>query len=250
MVIPFGLANVPSGFMRTMHRILGPYKMFPIGYLDDVLIFSCGLAKHKMHVDTILLAIREAHLHLNERKCVFEATEMSFVGFKVNSSEIHAEGREIAAINDWLVLASTALLRSFLGLAGYYRKSVHKFAHCTTQLYAFTADNSIFRWLWKHQAEFDDICRALVLAPVLALRDPERYYITCTDSSDIAFGGVLAQKQPWGPEGWLVECPLGIFSRKLNDIKARYAAYDHELLAIHDSLMHWERYLSNRTMSV
>jgi len=52
--------------MRAIHRILGPYKMFAIVYLDVVLIFSCSLAEHMMHVDTILLAIREAHLRLNE----------------------------------------------------------------------------------------------------------------------------------------------------------------------------------------
>jgi len=71
-----------------------------------------------MHVDTILLAIRAAQLRLNERKCEFGATETSFVGFKVNSGGIHMEDRKIAAINDWLVPASTAQLWSFLELAG------------------------------------------------------------------------------------------------------------------------------------
>jgi len=65
-VNPFGLANAPSAFMGTMHRILGLYKKFAIVYLDDVLIFSSSLAEHKMHVDTILLAIMAAHLGLNE----------------------------------------------------------------------------------------------------------------------------------------------------------------------------------------
>ena len=143
-VITFGLANAPSAFMRTMHRILGLYKKFAIVFLDDVLIFSCSLAEHKMHVNTILLAIRAARLRLNERKCVFGATETSFVGFKVNSGGIHTEDRKIAAINDWSLPASTAQLRSFLGLAGYYRKFVHKFAHQTTQLYASTADKTTF----------------------------------------------------------------------------------------------------------
>jgi transposase InsO family protein len=102
----------------------------------------------------------------------------------------------------------------------------------------------------KHQAEFDDIRRALASAPVLALRDPERDYILRTDASDVAIGGVLAQKQPWGIEGRLVERPLGFFSRKLHDVETRYAAYDRELLAIHNNLTHWEPYLGNRHTSV
>jgi hypothetical protein len=151
-----------------------------------------------------------------------------FVGFKVNSSGIHTEDRKITAINDWPVPVSAAQLRSFLGLAEYYRKFVHKFAHRTTQLYALTADKFAhrttqlyaltadkyaFRWLHKHQAEFDGIRRALALALVLPLRNPERSYILRTDASNVVIGGILAQMQPWGMEGRLVECPLGFFSR-------------------------------------
>jgi hypothetical protein len=221
-VTPFGLANVPSVFMPTMHFILGPYKKFAIVYLDDVLIFCCSLAEHKLHVDTIPLAIRAAHLRLNERKCVFAGTETLFVGIKVNSSGIHTEDRKIAAINDWPVLASTAQLQSFLGLAGYYKKFVHKFAHRSTQLYVLTAEKHAFCWLRKYQVEFDDIRRALASASVLALCDPERDYIPRTDTSDVVIGGVLAQKQPWGTEARLVERPLGFFSRKLHDVKDVY----------------------------
>ena len=119
---------------------------------------------------------------------------------------------------------------------------MHKSAHRTTQLYALTADKSGFQWLRKHQAEFDDIRRALC--------NPARDYILRTDASDVAIGGVLAQKQPWGPEGWLVERPLGFFSRKLHDVEPRYAAYDSELLAIHKNLMHWDPHLSIRHTSV
>jgi hypothetical protein len=97
----------------------------------------------------------------------------------------------------------------------------------------------------KHQAEFDNIRTSLVSAPVLALRDPEGNYILRTDASDVAIGDVLAQKQPWGTEGRLVDCPLRVFLRKLHDVKTRYAVYDRAILAIHDNLIHWEPYLGN-----
>ena len=127
---------------------------------------------------------------------------------------------------------------------------MHKFAHWTTQLYTLTADKRAFRWLQNHQAEIDDIQRALASAPVLAPCDSERDYILHTNASDVAIGGVLAQKQPLGPEGRLVERPLGFCSRKLHDVETRYAAYDRELLVIHDNVMHWEPYLNNRHTSV
>jgi len=98
--------------------------------------------------------------------------------------------------------------------------------------------------------EIDDFRRALASSPVLALRDPERDYILRTDASDVAIGGVLAEKQPWGPECRLVERPLGFSSRKLHLNETSYAAYERRLSAIHDSLMNLEPYLSNRHTSV
>jgi len=80
-VIPFGLANVPAAFMHMMHKILHPHRRNAIVYLDDMLIFSGTLAEHKAHVEGVLQALRNVHLHLSEAKCVFGTLEMSFVGF-------------------------------------------------------------------------------------------------------------------------------------------------------------------------
>ena len=102
----------------------------------------------------------------------------------------------------------------------------------------------------KHQAEFDEIRRALASALVLALHDPERDYFLHTDASNVAIGGILAQKQPWETKGQLVERLLGFVSRKLHDVETWYAVYDRELLVIHDNLTHWEPYLGNRHTSV
>jgi len=99
---------------------------------------------------------------------------------------------------------------------------VQKFAHRTTRLYALTANTSAVRWLRKHQVEFKDIRRALASAPVLALRDPEGGYILRTNASDVAIGGILAQKQAWGPEGQQVERPLGFISQKFHNVESRY----------------------------
>jgi hypothetical protein len=139
-----------------------------------------------------LLAIREAHLQLNERKWVFGATETFCIGFMVDSNGIQTENRRIATMRDWPVLLSMAKLRSFLGMAGYYRKFVHKFTHWTTELYTLTTKQHAFWWLWKHQAKFDDIQRASSSTLVLAICEPEYHYILCTDASYVAPGGVLA----------------------------------------------------------
>jgi len=228
-----------------MHCILAAYKKFAIECFDDVLICSPSLAEHTLHVDTILLAIGAAHLRLNERKCVVGPTEMLFVGFKVNSSGIHMEDMKIAAINDWPVPGSTAQLWAFLGLAGYYKIFVNKFAHWTTQLYAWTAGKLALWWLWKHQAALNDTPSALASAQALAHHDPEREFTLHTNASELAMRGVLAQMQRRGLMGQLLKCPLGFFSREAHAVETCCAAYDRKWLVIHNYFIHCQPYLNS-----
>lgn len=247
-VIPFGLANAPSAFMRHMHRILHPHKRYAAVYLDDVLIHSRTIMEHKSHVQAVLLSIRKAGLKLNGKKCEFGMCEVTFVGFRVTKEGVHTEEKKVAAVRNWATPTSASQLRSFLGLAGYYRKFIDKFAHRTTLLYDLTKDGraSSSRWKWEasHQRQFDDIKMALTTAPVLATMDPEADFILRCDASDYAIGGVLAQRQQ--RNGRSVERPLGYFSRKLHAVERRYPTYDRELLAIHDNLEHWAAYIHGR----
>jgi hypothetical protein len=244
-VIPFGLANAPAAFMRMMHRILRPHRRNAIVYLDDVLIFSRTLAEHKKHVEDVLQALRRARLRLNEAKCVFGTLETSFVGFRVNRHGIHTEEKKVKAVRDWATPKTPTELRGFLGLAGYYRKFVPKFAHRAHLLHELAAKpRNEYRWTERHRDQFEDLKQALTSAPVLATLDPDADFILRTDASDTAIGGVLAQRQLF--EGRLVERPLGYFSRKLHAVESRYPAYDRELLAISANLEHWACYVHGR----
>jgi len=237
-VIPFGLANVPAAFMHMMHKILHPHHRNSIVYLDDVLIFSKTLAEHKLHVEGVLQALRNARLRLSEAKYVFGTLETSFVGFRVNRHSIHTEEKKVKAVRDWPTPKTPMELRGFLGLAGYYRKVVPKFAHRAHLLHDLASKpKSEYVWTSQHADQFKDLKEALISSLVLATLDPDADFILHTAASDTAIGGVLAQKQML--EGRLVEWPLGYFSRKLHTVEARYLAYNRELLAISANLEHW-----------
>ena len=224
-VIPFGLANAPAAFMRMMHKILHPHRRNAIVYLDDVLIFSKTLTEHKAHVEDVLRALRKERLRLKESKCVFGTLETSFVGFRVNRHGIHTEEKKVKAVRDWKTPKTPTELRGFLGLAGYYRKFVPKFAHRAHLLHELAAKSgNEFVWTEQHHHQFEDLKKALTSAPVLATLDPDGDFILRTDASDTAVGGVLAQKQMF--RGKLVERPLGYFSRKLHAAESPYPAYD------------------------
>jgi len=206
-VIPFGLANAPAAFMRMMHKILHPHRQNAIVYLDDVLIFSKMLAKHKAHVEGVLRALWNVRLCLCEPKCVFGTLETSFVGFRVNRYGIHTEEKKVKAVRDWAILRTPTELRGFLGLAGYYRKFVPKFARRAHLLHDHAAKlKSEYAWTEQHRDQFEDLKKALTSTLVLATLDPEADFILRTDASDTAIVGVLTQKQLF--EGKMVERPL------------------------------------------
>ena len=251
-VIPFGLANAPAVFMRKMNKILKPHCKYAVVYIDDILIFSSTQQSHRDHVEAVLQAIQEAKLRLNGAKCQFAAEETTFVGYHVTPEGIDTDAKKVDAICTWPTPTSVGQLRSFLGLAGYYRRFVEKFAQRSTRLHDLVNEcvgkkQSDFLWTDEHQEQFEDLKRALSTSPVLATLAPNEDFILRTDASQTAIGGVLAQKQEW--KGKIVERPLGFFSRKLRSVESRYPAYDRELLAIHDSLAHWQCYVqgSNKT---
>jgi len=195
-VIPFGLANTPAAFMRMTHKILHPHRQNAIVYLDDVLIFSKTLAEHKAQVEGVLRALRNARLRLSESKCVVGTLETSFVGFRVNRYGIHTEEKKVKAVRDWAIPRTPTELRGFLGLAGYYRKFVPKFAQRAHLLHDLAAKSkNEYAWTEQHRDQFEELKKALTSAPVLVTLDPEANFILRTDASDTPTGGVLAQKQ-------------------------------------------------------
>jgi len=231
--------------MRMMHKILHRHRRNAIVYLDDVLIFSKTLAEHKEHVECVLRALRNARLHLSKLKCVFGTLEMLFVGFRVNRYGIHTEEKKFKAVRDWAIPRTPTELRGFLGLAGYYRKLVPKFAQRARLLHDLAAKSkNEYAWTDRHRDQFEDLKKALTSTPVLATLDPEADFILRMDASDAAIGGVLAQKQLF--KGKMVQRPLEYFSRKLHVVETRYPAYDRELLAISANLDHWACYLHGR----
>jgi len=190
----------------------------------------------------VLQALRNAQLDLSEAKCLFGTLETSFVGFRVNRHGIHTEEKKIQAVRDWPTPKTPTELRGFLGLAGYYRKFIPKFAHWAHLLHDLASKpKSEYVWTSRNADQFKDLKEALISSPVLATLDPDTHFILRTDTSDTAIGGILAQKQMF--EGRLVEWPMGYFSRKLHTVEARYPAYDRELLAISANLEHWTCYV-------
>ena len=128
-VLPFGLTNAPATFQTAMNTIFRPYlHKFVLVYLDDILIYSKTPEEHRDHLRKVLDLLREHQLYANLKKCSFAQPEVTYLGHVVSAEGIKVDPRKTAAVADFPTPRNLSHLRSFLGLATYFRKFIRNFA--------------------------------------------------------------------------------------------------------------------------
>ena len=233
LVMPFGLSNAPSTFMRLMNQVFRPYiGHFVVVYFDDILIYSKTEEEHKTHLTEIMRVLEKEKLYGNLKKCTFFTNEVTFLGYVVTSNGIRVDESKVEAVRSWPVPKSIHEVRSFHGLASFYRRFIRNFSSIMAPMTEVIKGTS-FQWNPKAQAAFEEIKLKLTQAPVLALPCFDKVFEIECDASGVGIGGVLTQ------EGR----PLAFFSEKLCDARKKYSTYDKEFYAIIRSLEHWSHYL-------
>ena len=135
LVMPFGLTNAPAAFMDLMNRVFHPYlDQFVLVFIDDILVYSKDAQEHEHHLRIVLQTLREKKLFEKLSKCDFWLKEVSFLGHIVSVEGIRVDPVKIEAIMNWKPPRNVPEVRSFLGLAGYYRRFVQGFSVITSSL--------------------------------------------------------------------------------------------------------------------
>ena len=125
LVMPFGLTNAPATFQTLMNDIFRPFlDRFVMVYLDDILIYSDSPEEHAEHIRKVLDLLRKNKLYCKESKCEFFKTEVAFLGHVISGEGVKADPRKVQAVVDWPQPENVKQVRSFLGLANYYRRYV------------------------------------------------------------------------------------------------------------------------------
>ncbi|GJW86993.1 RNA-directed DNA polymerase, partial [Tanacetum coccineum] len=233
MVMPFGLSNAPSTFMRLMNHIFRSLiGKCVVVYFDDILVFSKSLESHLQHLRDIFLILREQKLFANRKKCHFLTTEVIFLGYLVSGKGIRMDTTKVEAITTWPTPRSLHDVRSFHGLASFYRRFIRNFSSIVAPITDCLKDSK-FIWSSESQRAFAKLKKAVTEAPVLALPNFEHVFQVECDASGLGIGGVLSQQNR----------PISFFSEKFNDTRKRYSTYDKEFYAIVRSLEYWRHYL-------
>ncbi|XP_048228809.1 uncharacterized protein LOC125369769 [Ricinus communis] len=219
LVMPFGLTNAPSTFMRLMNHVLHEcLGKFVVVYFDDILVYSKSIDDHVMHVRRILDILRVEKLYANLKKCAFCMDKVNFLGFVVSSKGLEVDVEKVKAIREWPTPKNISQVRSFHGLASFYRRFIKDFSSIAAPLNEIVKKNVGFTWGDAQEHAFN------------MLKD--KLCIEC-DASGIGIGAVLMQ------EGR----PICYFSEKLNGAALRYPTYDKELYALVRALQTWQHYL-------
>jgi hypothetical protein len=234
LVMPFGLTNAPSTFMRLMNEVLRAFiGRFVVVYFDDILIYSKSLEDHLDHLRAVFNALRDARLFGNLGKCTFCTDRVSFLGYVVTPQGIEVDKAKIDAIQSWPPPKTVTQVRSFLGLAGFYRRFVKDFSSIAAPLNELTKKDVPFVWGNTQEEAFMILKDKLTHAPLLQLPDFHKMFELECDASGIGLGGVLLQEGK----------PVAYFSEKLSGPSLNYSTYDKELYALVRSLETWQHYL-------
>ena len=254
--MPFGLCNAPATFMRLMDKGFGDQNFRTIlTYLDDILVFGKDFDETLQRLDMVLNRLRSMNLKVKIEKCHLFKKRLRYLGHMVEEGGISPDPDKVQAIKEWETPKTETQLRSFLGLAGYYRRFVREFASIAAPLHALlnitpakkkgskhkrTANKDNRNGLTVEQAwdedcdkAFEELKRHLMSEPLLGHPDFTKPFILETDASFQGLGAILSQKQ----NDKLVV--LGYASRGLRPHErnmANYSSMKLELLALYWSI--------------
>ncbi|GKV29618.1 hypothetical protein SLEP1_g38525 [Rubroshorea leprosula] len=193
-IMPFGLSNAPSTFMRLMNHVFQPFiGKFVVVYFDDILVYSKNEQEHLDHLRQVFEVLREQKLYANLKKCSFLTTSVTFLGYIITAQRIKMDPSKIDAIVNWPTPTSMHDVRSFHGLASFYRRFIKNFSSIVASI-TDSLKGDKFSWSDKAQQSFEELKRKLTETSVLALPNFDLMFEVDCDASNVGIGAVLSQE--------------------------------------------------------
>ena len=149
--MPYGLTNALVAIMNLMHRVFQPFlDQFVVVFVDEILIYFQYEEEHEDHLRIVLQTLWDHQLYAKFSKCEIWLTEVKFLGHVVSASGVSFDPDKVEAVMSWERPKSVFEIRSFLGLAGYYRRFIGDFFRLAPPMTRLTRKGVKFEW--------DDLC--------------------------------------------------------------------------------------------
>ena len=158
----------------------------------------CTFEEHLANLEEVLSRLRRARLKLKPTKCHLMKGEVNYLGYLVSPDRVAPDPAKIKAVKEYPTPRDVRKVRSFIGLASYYRRFVPNFAKIAWPLHKLTKKDAWFSWTEECEQAFNSLKEKLVTAPVLVFPNFSVPFQLETDASGSSLGAILSQKQPDG----------------------------------------------------
>ncbi|WRX07781.1 Reverse transcriptase domain - like 2 [Theobroma cacao] len=194
LVMSFGLTNAPAAFIDLMNWVFKPYlDKFVVVFIDDILIYSKSREEHEQHLKIVFQILREHQLYAKFSKCEFWLESVAFLGHVVSKHGVQVDPKKVEAVEKWPRPTSVTEIKSFLGLASYYRHFVKDFSKIVAPLTKLTCKDINFEWSDTYEDSFEKLKACLTIASVLSLPQGTGGYTVFCYVSRVGLGCVLMQ---------------------------------------------------------
>jgi len=169
LVMSFGLTNALGHFMYLMNSVFMPeLDKFVVVFIDDILVYSENAQDHEKHLQIVLTRLREQQLYAMFSKCEFWLKKVPFLGHILSEDGVSVDPSKVQEVLDWKAPTSVHEVRSFLGLAGYYRCFIPDFSKIAKPMTKVLQKDVKFVWSQECDIAFTALRHLLTTAPVLA----------------------------------------------------------------------------------
>ena len=225
--MPFGMINSAATLKRAMKKLLHGLDNVEF-YWDDILVHTRTWEEHIKALRELFNRLLAAGMTIRPTKCLFGVNTVDFLGHRLEEGLIGLHEDNVTKIRDAPRPTTKKQIKSFMGLAGYYRDFIPNFAALAAPLSDPTRKGQPNKVEWGEVQEkaYQSIKAILTKEPVLRLPDPRKTYFLQTDASDSGIGAVLMQKH----DGKLF--PVCYASKKLSSAERNYSTIEKECLAI------------------
>jgi hypothetical protein len=174
VVVPFGLTNALATFMCLMNNVLNKFlEKIVLVFIDDLLIYFKNREEHEEHLRLVLQVPREHQIYAKFSKCDFFQKQIHYLGHVISEEGVAVDLDKIRSIMEWSTPKDILDIRSFMGLAGYYRRFIKGFSRIVCPFTALQKKESKFTWTQECEERFQSLKYLLTHAPVLKIVDLE-----------------------------------------------------------------------------
>jgi hypothetical protein len=227
--------------MYLMNKVFMEYlDKFVVVFIDDILIFSKNEEEHDEHLHLVLQKLRENQLYAKLNKCEFWLKEVSFLGHIISERGISIDPSKVKNVLSWNTPQNVSDIRSFHGLAGYYRRFIKGFSKISKPMTELLAKGNTFELTPWCETNFQELKKRLTMAPVLTMPDMEKPFSIYYDASGQDLGCVLMQD----------DHVVAYASRQLRKHEEKYLTHDMELAAVVHGLKIWRHHIIGKRCEV